>query len=167
MARACWNNNDGAIYTHRDRMTDAKTSSDVPNDPALEDEGGLIRHVHREACPPVDRGNGELRIPSSAFQLNKKKSERYLSIDLDQLLERDGLESTHHVPQLICYAARLVAADPRSQGLGVTSEPAKDNPHHGGIWGLEALARSGRERVQKHLAKRAVIIATSLDRTAP
>jgi hypothetical protein len=52
----------------------------------------------------------------------------------------------------------LVAEVPRAEGLGVAPEPLKNNPHHGGIYGLLPLKGKPRERVQKALALRSVII---------
>jgi hypothetical protein len=129
------------------------------DDPAgVGNADGLIRHCHAERAPVQRKPEGGYRVPSNAFVLRVEKGEEYLSVDLERLLLRDGLEATHHVPKKTHWAARITAGNVRALELGVTQVPLSSNRHHGGIWGLAALEPKPRERQQRALARASEVL---------
>jgi hypothetical protein len=144
-------------------LTMANSSQPAPpDDRSIEDHHCMIRHVSLEWTPPVPLDGGGYRVPSSAFTLRSKKHEQYLSVDLKELLRRDGLGPNHYLRPNADYGARLTARTARDCQLGATNEThPPNNPHHGGIWGLAPLARPKRETIQRALAKGSKIVWAS------
>jgi hypothetical protein len=123
-------------------MTRKKVSSSrlLPDDRALRS----VQGPHQ-----IQLENGEWRVSSAAFL--RSTADAAVSVDLEQLLRRDGLPPHAlypAVPNSVALAGLPVGVA-RNHGTEVEHHPIRSNWYHGGITG-EALAKPA---VRKKLAK--------------
>jgi hypothetical protein len=112
-------------------------------------EHHVIRHI-TERDLHLDKAISQTRIASGAYS---ESSEGGMSVDIEEWMLEDGLESTHYVTDLAHGAVRLNVGELRELGLTVGWDPLPENPHHGAVWGIG----NGSKRKQR-ISKLATVI---------
>jgi len=94
----------------------------------------LIRTIRSPYQVVQDQLTGQYVLSSAAF---KPTSDGLVSVDLEQLLDQDGLDPLAMYPALDRHvaAAAHTAGHVTSLGLTVCHDPTKKNWYHGGIGG--------------------------------
>lgn len=115
----------------------------------------------------VDQITGKRRPPAAAFEPrlpenrpNATRHDKYLSVNVVSSLTNAGLPADWGLDRTQFVAAQLNVDACHSVGFHVTwepvlgqSNPAHDNPHHGGIQGAVELYRSDMDSFEVAISK--------------
>jgi hypothetical protein len=132
----------------------------------------------------LDQKTGKLRPPASAFEPrlrvirpDAREEEQYLSVNLLSSLLAAELSSDWGCDHARYYVALLAAGACIDLALWVTWEPdvhpddtTRDNPHHGGLWGVVEMFHADRDQYDillTRLAKAAEVIPECLATEKP
>ncbi len=116
------------------------------DDPEIEDDSSLIRHINPEFHVVPDENTGGRRIASSAFSATSGDPDFGMSVDVGQFLAERRLGENAHVPPGF-GAVRLRVGPVRALALRVGSDPLADNDEHGQVWGVKSTKKSKLQRI--------------------
>ena len=117
------------------------TGAVVPHDdPAIEGDSSLVRHINPDFHIVPDENIGGRRVSSNAFSATNGDPQYGMSVDIGQLLSELGLGEGGMVPPGM-GAVRLRVNAVRGLALMVGSDPEPDNAAHGQVWGVKSSKR--------------------------
>jgi hypothetical protein len=113
-------------------LKDAQGKIIPHNHPEIRDDHHVIRHItirdlHRE-------GEGK-RVASGAYS-ESGDDIGGMSVDIEEWMIEDGLDSLHYVVNSTDGARRIEVGELRRLGFQVCWVPEPGNPHHGAVWGI-------------------------------
>lgn len=104
------------------------------DDPDILDEDGVFRYIPDHQII-WDDNEGKYRLSSGAFSVSGS-SYPGMSIDIEKLLQRDGIDPETRLNDPDWGIVRLIVEDLRELQGQVGSDPLDDNPYHGEVWHL-------------------------------
>jgi hypothetical protein len=105
------------------------------DDPNIGNEEVLIRQINFEQHVVPDENTSGQRISSKAYSPSSEPNGG-MSVDILGLMESDGIDSKEFVTTPVFTGSVAFKANvARDLDLLVGSEPIKDNPYHGEVWG--------------------------------
>jgi hypothetical protein len=111
----------------------------IPHDHAeILDDHHVIRHTNPNDLA-FQQELGRWRLSSGAFS---ESSDGGMSVDIEEWMIADGLESLHYLTNPLEGAVRIRVGDLRQLGCQVGWDPDSGHPHHGSVWGIKGTRRS-------------------------
>lgn len=118
------------------------------DDPGIQNDDGLIRHINPEHHIIFDKNAGCNRLSSGAFA-ESSKPPGGMSVNLERPMTVAGLTSLEMLPNANFGAVRLIAGDMRELRHRVGSDPRPDNPYHGAVWDIPRNRKAKRQIMER------------------
>lgn len=111
------------------------------DDPNIADDAGLVRYIDPDHHLAHDKNRGEIRLSSAALSETGRAPYGGMSVDIETMLQNDGVDVETRLPNDDWGAIRLRCGNLREYNCKVGRDPLPDNPQHGEVWGIDKAKR--------------------------